>query len=203
MRCRWVAGVRVCGGEGPRDAAKRGGGAAPGPPQQIGPTACLTQPRQWFHHLLPKYLITGDRKSPLENWDPPSPLLRAPVAPTPAASDTPLQPGLCTCLLPGAWEMLSQVGDAVGDRGAGSAQRLLEAITHPRGQGGLPLCLSCDHTSLGLSFLPEKMGSQGAWLSFGGRLHSRCSIYTISLHLLSLGPDWVHAPRPPAALSSE
>lgn len=121
VRCRWVAGVRVCGGEGPRDAAKRGGGAAPGPPQQIGPTACLTQPRQWFHHLLPKYLITGDRKSPLENWDPPSPLLRAPVAPTPAASDTPLQPGLCTCLLPGAWEMLSQVGDAVGDRGAGSA----------------------------------------------------------------------------------
>lgn len=48
---------------------------------------CLTQPRQWFHHLLPKYLITGNRKSPLENWDTPSPLLRAQVAPTPAAGD--------------------------------------------------------------------------------------------------------------------
>lgn len=33
----------------------------------------------------------------------------------------PLQPGPCTCLLPGAWEMLSQVGDTVGDLGAGSA----------------------------------------------------------------------------------
>lgn len=54
-----------------RDSAKRGGGAAPGPLQRIRPGACLMQLRRWFHHLLPKYLITGDRKSPLESQDPP------------------------------------------------------------------------------------------------------------------------------------
>ena len=99
VRGRWVAG----GGEGPGDAAKRGGVAAPGPGSKSGQQPGLTQPRQWFHHLFPKHLVTGDRKSPLESRDPPSPLLRALEALTPAAGDPPPpQPGPWAASSPGS-----------------------------------------------------------------------------------------------------
>lgn len=82
----------------------------------------LTQPRRWFHHLLPKYLITGNRKSPLESRDPPSPLLRVPAALTPAAGDPPPQPGPGPASFPGGlggW--CPRWRGTVGDLGAGSA----------------------------------------------------------------------------------
>ena len=99
VRGWWVGG----GGEGPGDAAKRGGVAAPGPGSKSGQQPGLTQPRQWCHHLFPKHLVTGDRKSPLESRDPPSPLLRALEALTPAAGDPPPpQPGPWAASSPGS-----------------------------------------------------------------------------------------------------
>lgn len=86
-----------------------------------GPWPASRNPGSGFITCSPSTSLLETGRAPWKTGTPPSPLLRAPVAPTPAASDTPLQPGLCTCLLPGAWETLSQVGDTVGDRGAGSA----------------------------------------------------------------------------------
>lgn len=88
VRGRWVVG----GGEGPWGLGRSGEGALLlGCCSESGLQPRLTQPGRWFHHLLPKYLITGDRKSPLESRDtPPSPLLRARAVLTPAVSDPPL-----------------------------------------------------------------------------------------------------------------
>ena len=118
VRGRWVAG----GGEGPGDAAKRGGVAAPGPGSKSGQQPGLTQPRQWFHHLFPKHLVTGDRKSPLESRDPPLPSLEGSGGSDPSCwRPSPTPAGALGRLLP--WEpgeMEAQVGGGTaGDLGAG------------------------------------------------------------------------------------
>lgn len=71
VRGRWVA---VGGGRAHGDWRSGEGALLLGGHSESGLEPRLTQPSSWFHHLFPKYLITGDRKSPLESWDPPPPL---------------------------------------------------------------------------------------------------------------------------------
>lgn len=61
------------------------------------------------------------QEEPLGKLGLPLPSLEGSSGSDPSCQRPPLQPGPCTCLLPGAWETLSQVRDTVGDLGAGSA----------------------------------------------------------------------------------
>lgn len=97
---------------------RRSGEGAPllGGCSESGLQPRLTQPRRWFHHLFPKYLITGDRKSPLESWDPPLPSLEGSSCSDPSCQrPSPPQQGPWACLLPwGPGEMVPQVRGLCG-----------------------------------------------------------------------------------------
>lgn len=71
MRGRWVAG----GGEGPWDAAKRGGGAAPGRLQQIRPVAPPHATQAVVSSPAPQVPHYGQQEEPLGKPGPPLPSL--------------------------------------------------------------------------------------------------------------------------------
>lgn len=120
----------------------------------------LMQPRLRFHHLLPKYLITGNRKSPLENRDPSS-LLRAQVALTPAAGDPSCSqsPGPAFSLGPGRccprWGALWVIWGLAKPTAAPGAPHL------PLGTGWDPATPLVWPNFSGSEFLPTKNGESG------------------------------------------